>query len=150
MHQILRSFHFVESTGCGISRIDWTKEDERYIFLAVYNVVTTSFKSCVADTQFIAIKFQIVKKNFCKLLWSFYMKVENLSAFWTSRSLFITIIFGVYFTILQAYEYVEVSFSIADLLDHPSIRCPVSLNHLPISLPGRHLWTFSNYKKLIF
>jgi cytochrome c oxidase subunit 3 len=32
----------------------------------------------------------------------------------TTQGLFFTIILGIYFTILQAYEYIEASFTIAD------------------------------------
>jgi cytochrome c oxidase subunit 3 len=45
--------------------------------------------------------------------WAHHRLIENNHS-QTSQALFITIILGVYFTALQAYEYVEASFSIAD------------------------------------
>nr|QJA26186.1 cytochrome c oxidase subunit III [Spodoptera frugiperda] len=45
--------------------------------------------------------------------WSHHALMEN-NYTQVSQSLFLTIILGFYFTILQAYEYLEASFSIAD------------------------------------
>nr|WGO62244.1 cytochrome c oxidase subunit III [Andraca olivacea] len=45
--------------------------------------------------------------------WAHHSLMENNHSE-TNKSLFITICLGVYFTILQAYEYLEASFSIAD------------------------------------
>nr|QXP43467.1 cytochrome c oxidase subunit III [Camptoloma vanata] len=45
--------------------------------------------------------------------WAHHALMENNNTQMT-QSLFITIILGIYFTILQAYEYLEASFTIAD------------------------------------
>nr|ADI75309.1 cytochrome c oxidase subunit III [Melitaea cinxia] len=45
--------------------------------------------------------------------WAHHALMEN-NYTQTSQSLFITIILGIYFTILQAYEYIEAPFTIAD------------------------------------
>lgn len=45
--------------------------------------------------------------------WSHHSLIENNHS-QTTQSLFFTIILGIYFTILQAYEYIEASFTIAD------------------------------------
>nr|YP_588088.1 cytochrome c oxidase subunit III [Coreana raphaelis]AAY89307.1 cytochrome c oxidase subunit III [Coreana raphaelis] len=45
--------------------------------------------------------------------WAHHSLMEN-NFTQTSQSLFITILLGIYFSILQAYEYIEASFSIAD------------------------------------
>nr|YP_010417653.1 cytochrome c oxidase subunit III [Protogoniomorpha temora]USF17773.1 cytochrome c oxidase subunit III [Protogoniomorpha temora] len=45
--------------------------------------------------------------------WAHHSLMEN-NFTQTSQSLFITVILGIYFTILQAYEYVEAPFTIAD------------------------------------
>lgn len=45
--------------------------------------------------------------------WTHHRLIEN-NYTQTSQSLFITIILGIYFTILQAYEYIEAPFTIAD------------------------------------
>nr|YP_010417458.1 cytochrome c oxidase subunit III [Junonia artaxia]YP_010417601.1 cytochrome c oxidase subunit III [Junonia touhilimasa]USF17513.1 cytochrome c oxidase subunit III [Junonia artaxia]USF17708.1 cytochrome c oxidase subunit III [Junonia touhilimasa] len=45
--------------------------------------------------------------------WAHHSLMEN-NFTQTSQSLFITIILGIYFTILQAYEYMEAPFTIAD------------------------------------
>lgn len=45
--------------------------------------------------------------------WAHHALIEN-NYTQTSQSLFITIILGIYFTILQAYEYIEAPFTIAD------------------------------------
>lgn len=45
--------------------------------------------------------------------WAHHALIEN-NYTQTSQRLFITIILGIYFTILQAYEYIEAPFTIAD------------------------------------
>nr|YP_004935249.1 cytochrome c oxidase subunit III [Arachnocampa flava]AET13074.1 cytochrome c oxidase subunit III [Arachnocampa flava] len=45
--------------------------------------------------------------------WAHHSLMDN-NFYQTSQSLFFTILLGIYFTILQAYEYMEASFSIAD------------------------------------
>lgn len=45
--------------------------------------------------------------------WAHHALIENNFS-QVTQSLFITVILGIYFTILQAYEYIEASFTIAD------------------------------------
>jgi cytochrome c oxidase subunit 3 len=45
--------------------------------------------------------------------WAHHRLIENNHS-QTKQSLFFTIILGIYFTLLQAYEYIEASFTIAD------------------------------------
>lgn len=55
----------------------------------------------------------ILIRSGISVTWAHHALIENNNTQTTQR-LFITIILGIYFTILQAYEYLEASFTIAD------------------------------------
>jgi cytochrome c oxidase subunit 3 len=57
----------------------------------------------------------------------------------TSQALIITIILGVYFTILQAYEYLEASFSIADSIYGSTFFVATGFHGLHVLIGSRFL-----------